>query len=365
MRNIGLYIHIPFCRGKCPYCDFFSVNWDRNAVEKYTQALCRKIESLKGRYNAETVYFGGGTPSSIGTQNMIKILNSINSSFGKSCVECTLEVNPESAKEQDFKLLKEAGVNRISMGLQSANENELKALGRKHSAEDVVKAVSMIKSSGISNISLDLMLGISEQTEESLERSILFCQELDISHISAYMLKIEPGTPYSRQKNSLSLPDEDTVCDLYEYTVQRLKKSGFAQYEISNFSKPGLESRHNLKYWNCEEYLGLGPGAHSFINKNRFFYERNFDSFFADITVNDGKGGSEDEYITMRLRLSDGISKTEFKRYFGYDIPQKYIDKAAKLEKLGYTVCTQNGFSLSVKGFLISNTIITEILTAK
>ena len=226
------------------------------------------------------------------------------------------------------------------------------------------RIVSLARKKGIRVDTIARQFG-SRYTKESLERSILFCQELDISHISAYMLKIEPGTPYSRQKNSLSLPDEDTVCDLYEYTVQRLKKSGFAQYEISNFSKPGLESRHNLKYWNCEEYLGLGPGAHSFINKNRFYYERNFDSFFADITVNDGKGGSEDEYITMRLRLSDGISKTEFKRYFGYDIPQKYIDKAAKLEKLGYTVCTQNGFSLSVKGFLISNTIITEILTAK
>ena len=364
MKNIGLYIHIPFCNGKCPYCDFFSINRNTNDINAYTQALCRKIGELKGKYHAETVYFGGGTPSCIGTANIIKIMDSINASFGTNYSECTIEVNPESAKNIDFSLLKDAGINRVSMGLQSANENELKALGRKHSAKDVECAVKLIKASGIDNISLDLMLGISQQTIESLDRSILFCSELDVSHISAYMLKIEQSTPYYDIADTLSLPDEDEVCTLYEYTVGRLAELGYAQYEISNFAKKGKESRHNLKYWNCEEYLGLGAAAHSFIDKKRFYYERDIDLFYRDVTADDGTGGTEDEYIAMRLRLSKGINAKDFKAYFGYDIPQKYIDKALKLEKMGYTSCEKEGFRLTVKGFLISNTIITEILTA-
>lgn len=259
MKNLGLYLHIPFCDGKCPYCDFYSIKNDKKTIDEYVANLNKKILSYKDKnFIADTVYFGGGTPSLLGTERIISILNTVKQGFGDVSSETTLEVNPDSASLLDFEMLKFYGVNRISVGLQSANENELRSLGRKHTALDAAKTVDEVRKSGIKNISLDLMIGISGQTLNSLENSINFCANLDVSHISAYILKIEEGTAYYKNKNNLILPDEDTVCDFYEYMVKKLSSCGFNQYEISNFAKAGQESKHNLKYWNCEEYLGIG-----------------------------------------------------------------------------------------------------------
>ncbi len=309
MKKIGLYIHIPFCNGKCPYCDFYSLSFNNDKIDEYTEHLAKKIITYKdSSLLADTIYFGGGTPSLLGTERLIYILDSVYSSFGKNSIETTIEVNPESSGSLDFQKLYYHGINRVSVGLQSANDNELKLLGRKHTADDVKDTVKNIKKGGINNISLDLMLGISGQTMDSLDKSIDFCRSIDAEHISAYILKIEENTVYYRKQNQLILPNDDDVCDFYEHTVNKLSEYGYHQYEISNFAKKGKESKHNMKYWKCEEYLGLGPSAHSFLNGKRFYYNRKTADFYNDLTVDDGVGGGEEEYIAMALRLCDGIN---------------------------------------------------------
>lgn len=362
MKTLGLYIHIPFCNGKCPYCDFYSLKQSETSMDDYVTYLNKKISSYKN-YTADTVYFGGGTPSLLGTERLISILEHIKNNFGDIKRETTLEVNPESAKYLDFEKLKFYGINRVSIGLQSSNDNELNLLGRKHTAADVQNAVKTIQSSGIDNISLDLMIGISNQTKESLIESIQFCADLNVYHISAYILKIEEDTVYFRKKDSLNLPDDDTVCDFYELMADRLNRLGYKQYEISNFARPGFESRHNLKYWNCEEYLGLGASAHSFIDKKRFYFDRSIKDFYSDKITCDGTGGDEEEYIAMTLRLSAGLEYKKFRNYFGYDLPEHYIDNAKKLDKTGLLYIDDTGIRLSLKGFLCSNSIIVEILS--
>ena len=361
MKNIGLYIHVPFCSAKCPYCDFFSVKAGESSISEYTEFMCRKLRSYKGKYSADTVYLGGGTPSILKTERLCAILSAARDSFG-SAGEVTIEVNPRSAMELDFKELRRAGLNRVSMGLQSASDSELLLLGRRHTAADAENAFKKIRSEGISNISLDLMLGISGQTRESLARSIDFCAELGAQHISAYLLKIEDGTLYARRRDSLSLPDEETVCDLYELAVERLAQRGFSQYEISNFSRPGFESRHNLKYWRCEEYLGLGPAAHSFLDGRRFYFDRSFDDFYGGVTVDDGEGGGSEEYIALALRLSEGLSFDAYRRRFKEQVPKEIIKNADKLKNTGLLYLSENGVALTPKGFLCSNAVIAEIL---
>jgi len=362
MKNIGLYIHIPFCRKKCPYCDFYSIVPSEQAMDDYVSFLNKKISGYRG-YIADTVYFGGGTPGLLGTERIISLLKTIRANFGNVQKEITIELNPEQALAIDFEQLHYYGINRISVGLQSANENELAVLGRNHSPLDAAKVVNSAKAGGINNISLDLMIGISGQTFESLNDSIRFCSELDVKHISVYMLKIEKGTVYYKTQSSLQLPDEDTVCDFYEMTVKKLNELGYNQYEISNFAKNGFESIHNLKYWNCEEYLGLGAAAHSFIDKKRFYYARSVRDFYSDIIVPDGSGGDEEEYIAMKLRLSSGLEYDGFRKYFGYSLPQHYIVHAKKLDRTGLLCIDSTGIRLTVKGFLCSNAVIAEILS--
>lgn len=362
MKPIGLYIHIPFCNGKCPYCDFYSVSPDYETVAAYVDALCQKIDQEKRVY--DTVYFGGGTPSLIGSDNIAKILSRIDRT--PDC-EVTLECNPSDTgavnSAFDFQTAAKSGVNRISMGLQSANDAERKSLGRRGRCEDVERAVERAKKAGIENISLDLMLGVPNQTAESLKKSIEFCKNSGAKHISAYILKIEEGTPFHKIKSSLILPDEDETCDLYLLAVNELEKAGFYQYEISNFSEKGFESRHNLKYWRCEEYLGIGAAAHSFVDGRRFYYERSIEDFISGRPpVEDGCGGDEDEYIMLALRLTEGLIFENFENRFKRPVSDSLIHKAKDLEKHGLVRVTENGISLTVSGFLVSNSIIAELI---
>lgn len=362
MKPIGLYLHIPFCNGKCPYCDFYSVNPESEKVTTYVEALCREIDKAGGFY--DTVYFGGGTPSLIGSDNIAKIMGHIRRT---SDCETTLECNPSDTgavdSRFDFSVVAKSGVNRISMGLQSADNSERKILGRRGGCDDVERAIERAVKSGIDNISLDLMLGIPYQTEKSLEKSVEFCKKSGAKHISAYILKIEEGTAFYRIKDTLSIPDEDETCDLYLSAVEMLRNRGYHQYEISNFSEKGCESRHNLKYWHCEEYLGLGASAHSFSDGRRFYYERSIDDFIKGIPpVDDGYGGDEEEYIMLALRLSEGLVFDNFKKRFDKSVPDNIIKKARELEKHGLVKVDGNSISLTVQGFLISNSIITALI---
>ena len=362
MKPIGLYIHVPFCAVKCPYCDFYSVNANDSIMDDYTSVLIDRIKSYKGLYSADTVYIGGGTPSILGTKRLKSILSAVNSSFGNNSQETTIEVNPRSSRFLDMAVRKEHGINRVSIGLQSGNSDELEVLGRRHTADDVNRAVEYIKNGGIDNISLDLMLGISRQTEESLSKSIDFCHKLDVKHISAYILKIEENTPYYNIQDKLNIPDDDYVCDLYEHAVEKLKSLGYNQYEISNFCKSGYESKHNLKYWHCEEYLGIGPAAHSFIDGKRFYYNRSIDDFRRGIIVEDGTGGDPEEYIAMALRLSEGLQYDKYEERFGIKFPERCKKNAELISKTKMLTVSSDGINLNPKGFLCSNSIISKIL---
>lgn len=342
MKN-GLYIHIPFCRSKCPYCDFFSVKYDEALAEKYADRLIAEMKSYEGSF--DTVYFGGGTPSILNPDLLGKIINAAKEQFAISAdCEITVECNPSKNFERDFEKYASFGVNRISLGMQSARNEERFALGRSAGQAEVAAAVRAAKAAGIHNISLDVMLGTPKQTLASLDETFAFIDEMNVAHISAYMLKIEEGTKFYEMRDRLALPDEDSVADMYLKTIAVLKQLGFYQYEISNFSKPGFESRHNLKYWELVPYLGLGASAHSYFNGKRFYYDKNFQR------IEDGAGGSDDEKIMLGLRLCRGIDKALVKKDFSAFV------SAGLLEE------TDKKIALTPKGMLVSNFIISELI---
>lgn len=357
-------MHIPFCRSKCPYCDFYSVRADERIKTQYVNALKNRISAEMSNLGckADTLYIGGGTPSVLGAENLVKIVKSA-SPFLCSDAEITVECNPYALPEDFFKELAHGGVNRISMGLQSANDTERKALGRLSNAETVKNAVRNAQNAGIRNISLDVMLGIPHQTEKTLAKTLDFCLSLGIPHISTYILKLEEGTYFYKNQSSLSLPDDDSVADFYLQTCETLEKNGIMQYEISNFAKTGFESRHNLKYWNCEEYLGLGPAAHSFFDGKRFYFERDLNSFINNAKpIPDGDGGDFTEYAMLRLRLSKGLLNSETEKRFGHKIPEEIIKKSAFFADNGFMESDETGLRFTKKGFLLSNNILAEIL---
>lgn len=364
MQPIGLYVHIPFCNGKCPYCDFFSVNFSDEEADRYTHAVCEQLKSASSalQRKADTLYLGGGTPSLLGTQRLIKMIKTAKNCFGLENAEITMELNPSPALKLDFAELKAHGLNRVSAGVQTALASELSILGRKHSPSDVIDTVEHIKKAGIRNISLDLMIGISGQTQQSLAHSIDFCKALDVQHISAYLLKIEKNTPYEKIKEKLALPDDDEQSEFYLSMCERLEQLGYRQYEISNFSLPGKESRHNLKYWRCEEYLGIGTSAHSFLDGKRFYTPRSFSAFYQGIHCPDGEGGTVEEYIMLALRLTEGVSSQKFEERFGSPFPQKYYENAYQYEKAGLLTCDHKGIRFTKRGFLLSNTLTAHIL---
>ena len=361
----GLYIHIPFCLSKCGYCSFYSFSASEKAKDEYLSSLISHIDSWskKEKLCFDSVYFGGGTPSVFGGERIFKVISKVRESFFLSpdC-EITVEVNPSSASEELFFYLKKGGVNRISMGVQSAVTKERKAIGRNSDCDRVKDALALCKGFGIENTSLDLMLGLPFQTTESLEKSLDFIIEAGTKHVSAYMLKLEEGTPLFEKKETLPLPNEDEVCDMYLQVCERLKKSGFEHYEISNFAKPGFQSRHNNKYWFCEEYLGIGPSAHSFLNGKRFFYENDIESFIKNKPpIFDGNGGDEEEFVMLSLRLSRGLIFEEYERRFRKEYPKEKLKKAEEFQKNGLLEVDDKKISLSEKGFLLSNSIISEL----
>ncbi len=364
-NSVGIYIHIPYCRSKCPYCDFFSLRGNYDDYKSYVAVLKESIKywGKKCDKTADTIYFGGGTPSVLGTELICEILDYIFKNFRvDENAEITIEANPSSGKFFDFFAVKKLGVNRVSLGMQSADENELKALGRIHSTSDVNNSIELIKRSGIDNISLDLMMGVPGQNMQSLKNSLDFCISSGVKHISSYILKIEENTYYGKNRNKYIFPDDDLTSDFYLFSVNYLNNNGFKQYEISNFAVPGYESKHNLKYWNLEEYIGIGPGAHSFFNGKRFYYERDIRSFKDNILIDEGAGGNPEEFIMLQLRLKKGLDVSKYKEAFGEDLPKDFYSKAEKYIKSGFMEKSDNSIYFTPKGFLVSNSIISELM---
>lgn len=367
MENLGIYIHIPFCIAKCPYCDFYSVIFQEQTADDYCKQMIRALSNVPGQgRKVDSVYFGGGTPVLLG-ERLVYILNAVREHFDltEDC-EVTLEANPAAMSFSQLQTLYQGGFNRISMGVQSASDTELARLGRLHSFEQAKQSVMMAQQAGFENVSVDLMLGTPGQNEQSVDRFIQTFSDSGVQHISGYLLKIEPGTPFARQHIEKVCPDEETSADLYLHTIEQMERHGFLQYEVSNFAKPGFESRHNLKYWNCEEYLGIGPAAHSFLDGKRFYFERDLKGFLQaenvwELTKSDGEGGDLFEYLMLRLRLVKGVKLSELHDRFG-EQTQPIAGRAAFLQKHGLLLFDGERISLTPKGFLISNSIIVDLL---
>lgn len=362
----GLYIHVPFCRGKCPYCDFYSLAPEDETADRYVSRTLELMAGYGGECDGEisTVYFGGGTPSVIGARRLGALLDGAKRRFHIAPgAEITCELNPKGVSREFFRELRAAGFNRLSMGMQSANEEELRLLGRGHGPGDVRLAVERARAAGFKNISLDLMLALPGSTDESLQRSIDFAAALSPEHISAYILKIEPGTPFASRE--LTLPGDDDTAGQYLFAVKRLGELGYAQYEISNFSRPGYESRHNLCYWRCEEYLGLGPSAHSFYRGRRFYWERDLEGYLrGEGPVDDGPGGDMEEFAMLNLRLTRGLLKGDCIARFGEEgreLFAKIRDRAAQCPG-GLVDMGRGRVGFTPEGFLVSNALLARLL---
>ena len=367
----GVYIHIPFCISKCPYCDFYSYRCSAEKRREYIDALLNEITTLRrcGKYinshfKADTLYLGGGTPSVLTGEELEEIIITTKKHFLiDENAEITVECNPSSDIESILPFLKRAGVNRISLGMQSAVDKERRTLGRKADKERISQVIALLREYGITNISLDIMLGIPHQTKESLNETLDFIIEAGVPHVSAYILKIEDGTHFHKSREKYVFPDEDIVCDFYEECSRKLKNADFEHYEISNFAKPGYESKHNTKYWQLEDYLGLGPGAHSFIDGQRFFFESDTQSFIdCKEPVFDGNGGDAEEYIMLSMRLQTGINLLCLSELHGEAYAKRIIKKAPLLKEKGLINYDDNTISLTEKGMLLSNSIITEFI---
>lgn len=359
----GIYVHAPFCVSKCPYCDFYSLtNVSDDDKDRYVQALLARFEQYDTV--ADTLYFGGGTPSLFGGRRLDILIKGARRQFGLTNAEITLEVNPADGLYDTVAAFAAAGGNRVSVGVQAVNDAHLHALGRRHTVAQVERALADIRQAGIANISLDLMLATPHQTEADVRAAVERCAAWGASHLSAYLLKLEPNTPFGQTPPPI--PDEDQAVELYLAACEAMEQAGYHQYEISNFAKKGCESRHNLKYWNGDPYLGFGPAAHSFFGGKRFYYPRSLAAFLNGdpplAEENDAiENGTPEEYAMLRLRLTDGLTEQGFFARFGKQIPIKWRQNAAKLPA-ALVSADENGIRFTRQGFLVSDAAIAHIL---
>lgn len=360
---LGLYVHVPFCDGKCPYCDFYSLAGDGAVMDRYAARLMEVMDPYAGE-PVKTVYFGGGTPNLLGENRLGDLLTHIFKTFHVlPRAEVTLEANPTHVDFGFFEAVRRAGFNRLSMGLQSADAGELAFLGRRHAARDAEQAVKTARQAGFENISLDLMLALPGQSWETLKKSADFAAGLGVEHISAYMLKVEEGTPFARRGVEPLDPDESA--ELYLKLVEHLKGLGYRQYEISNFARKGLESQHNLVYWQGEEYLGFGPGAHSFYQGKRFYYDRDLTDFLAGASpCPDGEGGGFEEFAMLNLRLARGLRRAECREKFGGAGEAAFEKLVKQAEKCppGLVQADRDRIAFTAEGFLVSNALLARLL---
>ncbi len=376
---LGIYIHVPFCRSKCQYCDFYSLT-DKNdkLMDAYLQAIIAHIKEtgpLAPNHRVDTVYFGGGTPSYFGAEGMAAIMTAIRKSFDvDSRAEITFEANPDSVSFWMLRRLKSEGFNRVSLGIQCDDDEILKRIGRPHDYAQAVKAVKRIRRAGFRNLSVDLMYGLPGQTLEGWQKTLHRVLELDPEHISCYGLKVEEGTPLYECQDVMDLPDDDMQADMYLTGIEILRKKGYRQYEISNFAKREMASRHNLKYWQGGEYLGFGPNASSDFAGKRFTIIRDLAGYINGIR-NQGQVLQESqeilpreragEYLMLRLRTTIGISREEYERKFllSFDPLEAELEKCA-LRNHAITN-THGHWRLTTEGFLVSNAILSDLLLAQ
>ena len=370
-KPVGLYLHVPFCVRKCSYCDFCSFPISQcDWVDSYINALITDIRSYKDeRISLDSIYFGGGTPSILSPDCFERIVRSISECFEimPDC-EFTVEANPGTLDDVKLKAFHQLGVNRLSLGLQSIHKNELKKLGRIHSYEDFLKSYSLAREIGFDNINVDLMYAIPEQTIDSFKDTLESVITLGPHHISLYGLIIEEGTSFYRNFDTLNLPGEDNECNMYSLACDIMRKAGFNHYEISNYALCGKESRHNLKYWHCDEYIGVGLSAHSCFKGSRYANPDNVDEYLADpkgricYEKTDSQDERAYEYVMLGLRLGNGFSLDEFKEKFGYDFLSGREQTVRGLLSAGYAVINGSRLALTERGMYVSNAILTDLI---
>lgn len=377
-KRLGVYIHIPFCASKCGYCDFYSLSGCDHMMPDYQDALIYHIEesaqSLKS-YEVDSVYFGGGTPSFYGADRIVEIFNTLKLNGNvRLDSEVTVECNPDSTSLNALKLLREEGVNRLSLGVQSANNDLLKLIGRRHNFQQVKRSMQDARDAGFENISLDLIYGLPSQSKSDWAETLARIIELHPEHISCYGLKLEEGTPmYERYKGSPILPDDDEQADMYFYAADVLERYGYKQYEISNFAAKGFESKHNLKYWNLDDYMGFGPGAHSCVGNLRYSFVKDLKQYISGVargvSIIDEYRQIDPmeravEYIMLGMRTSNGISEHDYRTRCQCDWRPIHKVLLAFAEK-GWAEKTGDRWHFTVPGYLISNTLIGILLEAQ
>ena len=367
-----IYIHIPFCIRKCDYCDFLSGPSGPKEQADYVQALLREIQAVEegeGR-SVSSIFIGGGTPSVLDERLLGDILKEIRNKFKmEEDAEITIEVNPGTANIGKLQAYREMGINRLSIGLQSPQDRELKILGRIHNYEQFLETYQEARTVGFDNINIDLMSAIPDQTYEGWVKNLRTVAELEPEHISAYSLIVEEGTPFAARK--LNLPDEDTEYNMYEATAQILKEYGFEQYEISNYARKGRECRHNVGYWTRQDYLGFGLGASSLYGKERFANTADMKKYLENsrnpekIREKEPSLTREDEmaeFMFLGLRMTKGISKADFQKCFGCTIESVYGEVLEKYESMGLLLEQDGRIFLSREGIHVSNSIMAEFL---
>ena len=374
--KLGIYIHIPFCRSKCDYCDFYSLAGRDDAMDLCQRALLAHLKETAFAARScevDTVYFGGGTPSYYGAKRLRELLAAVRKHYRVARnAEITFEANPDSADFKTLRALRRTGFNRVSLGMQSACPAELEAVHRPHTPAQTGEAVAAARKARLGNLSLDLIYGLPGQTMATWQETVEHALSLAPEHLSCYGLKVEEGTPLAaRVRRGEALPEDDAQADLYLWAVDRLARAGYEQYEISNFARPGFASRHNLRYWNMEPYIGFGPGAHSDFGGRRYSWLRDLEGYARGVLEGERLLDSEDlipqeersgEYLMLRLRTTQGIEEWEYRgRYFMDFSPIQ--ERLEHYRSQGWAEKTAAGrWRLTPRGFLVSNQLIVELL---
>jgi len=378
LEELGIYIHIPFCKQKCFYCDFCSFANKNEMQGKYVETVINEIKNIthKEKYTVTTIYLGGGTPSILNPDYIKNILQEIKSSFEiLDDAEITIEINPGTVNEEKLKKYKEYGINRLSIGLQSANDKILKKIGRIHDYKQFEETFFYAKKCGFKNINVDLMIGLPTQAVEDVKQTLEKIIQKNPEHISVYSLIIEEGTIIEKliNENKLQLPDEETERIMYWTVVNELKENGYNQYEISNFSKKTYESKHNTNCWKQKQYIGLGTSAHSYLNKKRYSNTNNIEEYIKNIQKNNisknitiheeqTEESTMNEYMLLGLRMIQGININEFKQKFKIDPTIKYKEILEKLQKENLIQITKTSIKLTKQGIDFGNIVWEEFI---
>ncbi len=374
-KELGLYIHIPFCKQKCYYCDFISFANKNEKQEQYINAIKKEIDTYQlEKYNVTTIYIGGGTPSYIESKYIVELIEKIKIKLKNNItkfeeIEITIEVNPGTVTKQKLQDFKSCGINRLSIGLQTTNNSLLKQIGRIHTYEEFLDTYNWAKQVGFENINVDLMLGLPNQTIMDLKESLEAVIKLNATHISVYSLIIEEGTVISKllDEGKIELPSEETEREMYWYVKNTLELNGYKHYEISNFAKENKQSKHNMNCWNQEEYIGLGVAAHSYLKDTRFSNGNNMENYINNVenkeieevqTLED----KQNEFMLLGLRMLDGVNIASFKQKFGQNPIYLYRDRLNELVEEGLVVIDLNYIRLTNKGLDLANLVFEEFI---